>query len=107
MTMTRSINRMRPVHPDEVPREDFLAPIGLFVNVLAQSLGVPVTRIHEIAKERCGITADTTTERLARYFGGDAVSWLVMQAGYALKTLPAREEIKRIVCPRSEKTAAV
>jgi hypothetical protein len=34
-----------------------------------RALGVPATRIHEIVKERRGITADTA-ERLARYFGG-------------------------------------
>ena len=59
MIMTLPINRMRAVHPGEVLREDFLAPIGLSVNALAQSLGVPATRIHEIVKERRGITADT------------------------------------------------
>ena len=103
--MTRPINRMRPVHPGEVLREDFLAPIGLSVNALAQSLGVPATRIHEIVKERRGITADTA-ERLARYFGGDAVSWLAMQAAYDLKTLPTREEIVRYVQPRFAVAAA-
>jgi hypothetical protein len=36
-----------------------------------RALGVPATRIHEIVKERRGITADTA-ERLARYFGGDS-----------------------------------
>ena len=104
--MTRPINRMRAVHPGEVLREDFLAPIGLSVNALAQSLGVPATRIHEIVKERRGITADTA-ERLARYFGGDAASWLAMQAGYDLKTLSTREEIRRIVRPRFEETVTV
>lgn len=102
--MTRPINRMRPVHPGEVLREDFLAPIGLSVNALAQSLGVPATRIHEIVKERRGITADTA-ERLARYFGGDAASWLAMQACYDLKTLPTREDIVRHVHPRLAATA--
>jgi len=50
--MTRSVNRMRPVHPGEVLREDFLVPLGLSVNALSVALGVPATRIHEIVKER-------------------------------------------------------
>jgi addiction module HigA family antidote len=62
------------------------------------ALCVPVTRIHEIVKERRGISADTA-ERLARYFGGDAASWLAMQADFDLKTLPSRAEILREVVP--------
>ena len=97
--MNRPANRMRAVHPGEVLREEFLTPLGLSVNALAMSLGVPATRIHEIIKERRGVTADTA-ERLARYFGGDAASWLAMQADYDLKTLPTREDILRKVVPR-------
>lgn len=90
--MNKPVDRLRPVHPGEVLREDFLIPMGLSVNALALSLGVPATRIHEIVKERRAVTADTAL-RLAQYFGGDATSWLVMQANYDLKTLPARAEI--------------
>ncbi len=98
--MGRPINRMRPVHPGEVLREDFLAPLGMSVNALASALGVPATRIHEIVKERRGITADTAA-RLARYFGGDAASWLNLQGSYDLKVLPARDEILASVKPRA------
>jgi len=97
--MSKPVNRMRAVHPGEVLREEFLAPLELSVNALATALGVPATRIHEIVKERRGISADTA-ERLARYFGGDASSWLAMQADYDLKTLPTRAEIMRKVAPR-------
>ncbi len=77
-------NGMRPVHPGETLREDFLQPLGLSVNVLALALRVPATRLHEIVKERRGITPDTAL-RLARYFGGDARSWLNLQAEFDLK----------------------
>ena len=96
--MSRPVNRMRPVHPGEVLREDYLVPSHLSVNALALALGVPATRIHEIVKERRSVTADTA-ERLARYFGGDAASWLSLQAAYDLKTLPTRDEILRRVEP--------
>jgi len=94
--MTRPINRMRAVHPGEVLREDFLIPLKMSVHALAQELSVPATRIHEIVKERRAVTADTA-ERLARYFGGDAVSWLALQASYDLKTLPTRAKIEHEV----------
>ena len=95
-TMSKPVNRLRPVHPGEVLREDFLAPLGLSVNALAVALDVPATRIHEIVKERRSVTADTSL-RLAQYFGGDAASWLALQADYDIKTLPSRAEIEQRV----------
>ena len=63
------------------------------VNALAMSLAAPATRIHEIVKESRSVTADTV-ERLVHYFGGDAASWMELQADYDLKTLPTRAEIE-------------
>lgn len=96
---------LRAVHPGEVLREDFLIPLGLSVNALAMELGVPATRIHEIVKERRAVSADTAA-RLAQYFGGDAQSWLAMQACYDLKTLPTQTEIAKRVHRREESIAA-
>ena len=102
--MTSLVNRMRAVHPGEVLREDYLAPLVLSVNALSVALGVPATRIHEIVKERRAVTADTAA-RLAKYFGGDAASWLVLQANYDLKTLPTMGEIHRQVSVRVQLAA--
>ena len=102
--MARPVNRMRAVHPGEVLREDFLAPLGMSVNALSIALGVPATRIHEIVKERRAVTADTAA-RLAKYFGGDAASWLVMQANFDLKTLPNLRDIERHVAVRDQLAA--
>ena len=99
--MSRPINRMRPIHPGEILRDDFLVPLEMSAHALALALAVPATRIHEIVKERRGITADTA-ERLAQYFGGDAASWMALQADYDLKTLPTRAEIARRVHRRNE-----
>ena len=86
-------NEMRPIHPGEILREEYLVPLGMSVNALATRLRVPATRLHEIVKERRGITADTAM-RLARFFGGDAQSWLNLQSAYDLRVaegLHARE----------------
>lgn len=91
--MNHPIDRMRPVHPGEVLREDFLVPLGLSVNALAIALRVPATRVHEIVKERRGVSADKAA-RLARHFGGDAASWLILQAHYDLKTLATQKDIE-------------
>lgn len=52
-------NGMRAIHPGEILREDYLIPLGLSVNALANALHVPATRLHEIVKERRAITPDT------------------------------------------------
>ena len=57
-----------PPHPGEVLREEFLAPLSLSVNALALALRVPATRIHEIVKERRGVSPDTA-ERLKPWYG--------------------------------------
>ncbi|MBK5939258.1 HigA family addiction module antitoxin [Halochromatium roseum] len=94
-------NGMRPVHPGEVLREDFLEPLEMSVNALALALRVPATRLHEIVKERRAITPDTAL-RLARYFGGDAQSWLNLQSGFDLRRveMAAAARIEREVVPR-------
>ena len=75
---------MRPVHSGEVLREDLLRPAGLTADALAKALRVPAPRINDIVRERRGVSADTAM-RLARYFGGDARSWLNLQAIYDLR----------------------
>lgn len=85
---------MRPVHPGEVLREDFLAPLGMSANALAKALNVPAPRVNDIVRERRGVSADTAM-RLARYFGGDARSWLNLQAAYDLRVAEI-ENAKRI-----------
>ena len=87
-------NGMRPVHPGEVLREDYLLPLNLSANALAKALNVPAPRINDVVRERRGVSADTAM-RLARYFGGDARSWLNLQAAYDLR-LAERANAKRI-----------
>jgi len=99
--MNRPVNQMPPVHPGEILREDFLAPLNMSVHTLALILHISATHIENIVEERDSITADLA-ERLARYFGGDAASWLQLQAIYDLKTLPNRDEILRQIQPRNQ-----
>ena len=79
-------NGMRPVHPGEVLREDFLKPMALSANALAKHLPVPASRINDIVLERRGVTADTAL-RLSRALGGDAQSWLNLQTAYDLRSV--------------------
>lgn len=63
-------------------------------NVLAKAVNVPAPRNNDIVRERRGVSADTTM-RLARCFGGDARSWLNLQAAYDLRVAEI-ENAKRI-----------
>ncbi len=85
----RAKNRMRPVHPGEVLQEEYLVPLDMSVNALAQALRVPATRLHEIVKERRAITADTAL-RLARYFHTTERFWLNLQTRYDLEIVKDR-----------------
>lgn len=91
---------MPPMHPGEFLREEYLIPLGLSAHALATALRVPATRINDIVRERRAVTADTAL-RLARYFGGDAQSWLNLQAAYDLRTteLAQGPKIEREVLP--------
>lgn len=97
-----SKNGMRPVHPGEVLREDYMIPLGLSANALARALGVTPARVNDIVRERRGVTGDTAL-RLARYFGTDAQSWLNLQSAYDLRVaeLAAGKEIQKQVQPRA------
>lgn len=87
-------NGMRPVHPGEILREDYLVPLGMTPHALSKALHVTPARMNDIVRERRGITPDTAL-RLARFFGGDAQSWLNLQQAYDLK-LTERAMLKAI-----------
>src|ERR1043165_7604128 len=95
-------NKMRPIHPGEVLREDFMKPLKLSANSLARALGVTPSRVNDILRERRGITGDTAL-RLARYFGTDAQSWLNLQSADDLRVaeITASKAIEREVRPRA------
>jgi len=78
-------NQMRPVHPGEILREEYLVPINLSANALAQVLGVPANRISAIVAEKRAVTADTAL-RLARAFKTSPEFWLNLQQAFDLRT---------------------
>lgn len=89
-------NGMRPVHPGEVLREDFLAALGMSANALAKALNVPAPRVNDIVRERRGVSADTAL-RLARYFDSTPQFWLNLQTAYDLRVaeIAAGKKIER------------
>jgi addiction module HigA family antidote len=77
-------DKLPPIHPGEILREDFMLPLGLSSNALARAIGVTPARINEIVRERRGITAETAL-RLARFFGTSVDLWMNLQQRYDLE----------------------
>src|SRR5947209_12590919 len=84
MSRNKSRRRLPNIHPGEVLREEFLAPMKLSPYALAQACGVPRTRIERLAREESPVTADTAL-RLARYFGSTPEFWMGLQSQYDLE----------------------
>ncbi|NPU13838.1 HigA family addiction module antidote protein [Bradyrhizobium sp. 83002] len=73
--------KLKPMHPGEVLREEFLIPLGMSAGALAKVCGLPRTRIERIANEQTGITADTAL-RLAKALDTTPELWLNLQTDY-------------------------
>ena len=73
--------KLKPMHPGEVLREEFLIPLKLSAGALAKACGLPRTRIERIASEQTGITADTAL-RLGKALGTTTQLWLNLQNDY-------------------------
>ncbi len=78
------MNNMRPIHPGEIIKEEYLAPLDMSVNALAIALRIPAPRINDVVRQKRAISVDTAL-RLARYFSTTAQFWLNLQTSYDLK----------------------
>jgi len=89
--------KIRPTHPGEMLREDFLPDYGLTISRLAEAMGVSRQTINELLRERRAVSPEMAL-RLSRLFGNSAEFWLNAQravdlwdAAQAIKT-----EVQRI-----------
>ncbi|MEW6353396.1 MAG: HigA family addiction module antitoxin [Pseudomonadota bacterium] len=71
--------KRRPIPPGEILEREFLQPLGLTQQQLADAIGISRVRANEIIRGKRGITADTAI-RLSRYFGNSVEFWLGLQA---------------------------
>ncbi|WP_422648237.1 Virulence-associated protein I [Cupriavidus sp. H18C1] len=104
--MARFHNGMRPIHPGEILREEYLLPLRSFHRGIGEGIA------HRGGTDGCDRTrrcrcVQRDRLRLARYFGGDAETWLNLQQAYDLKTVEQRvgDTIRAEVAPRNAKAA--
>ncbi|MBI4602264.1 MAG: HigA family addiction module antidote protein [Planctomycetes bacterium] len=74
----KASRKVRPTHPGEMLREDFLPELGLSLSGLARALGVSRQTVHEILREKRAVSPEMAL-RLARLFGNSAELWLNSQ----------------------------
>ncbi len=91
------MDKLKPVTPGELLREEFLVPMGISQYRLAKEIGVPAQRISEIVAGRRAVTADTDL-RLCRFFGLSNGYWLRAQAAHDTEVAEAAlaEELAHI-----------
>lgn len=92
--------KLKPVHPGEILRAEFMEPLGLNPHKLSRALRVSAPAIYDIVNERRGISTDMAL-RLAQCFGTTPEFWLNMQTTYDLDMLRDKEadKILREVLP--------
>src|SRR4030067_3382940 len=89
--------KIRPPHPGEMLREDFLPDYGLTASGLAEALGVSRQTINELLRGRRAVSTDMAL-RLSRLFGNTPEVWLNAQRAGALVgwAQAIKTEVKRI-----------
>ena len=90
-------NAMRPVHPGEILREEFMRPLGVSINALSRAIDVPPNRISGIVNGTRSITADTAL-RLGKFFDTTPETWLNLQSEYDIRV--ANRELRAKLAPR-------
>ena len=87
------MNNIRPIHPGEIIKEEYLEPLNMSANALAIALRVPAPRINDVIRQKRGISIDTAL-RLARYFNTTPQFWMNLQVSYDLKM--AKQNVAKI-----------
>jgi len=86
--------KLKPIHPGEILREEFMVPLGLNANALALALHVPAPSVYEIVREKRGISPEMAL-RLGVAFKTTPDFWLNLQSEYNLRV--ARNEKEAMV----------
>ena len=98
--MNKRTERLAPVHPGDVLREDFMKPLGLSAYAVAKAIGSTPIAISEICRRRRSVSAEMAL-KLGRFFSISPELWVGIQADYDLETarLKNRGRIERTIQP--------
>lgn len=76
--MIRIPTERKPTHPGEMLREEFLVPMDISQDELAEAIHMPYQQIDELVNQQRGVTPSMAL-RLAKFFGMSADFWLNLQ----------------------------
>ena len=82
-------NGMRPVHPGEILKEEYLEPLSLTAAALARALSVSTPTVNDIVLQRRGVSADMAL-RLSICLDTTPEFWLNLQSTYDLRRAQLR-----------------
>lgn len=88
--MIRIPKNRRSTHPGEMLKEEFLIPMGITQQALADAIKVSFQRVNQIIAGKRGLTPSTAL-RLAKFFGMSPGFWLNLQMVYDLQAAERRE----------------
>ena len=86
------MGRLKPIHPGEILREEFMVPLHLNANKLALALHVPAPTVYDIVHEQRGISPEMAL-RLGRFFRTTPDFWLNLQSEYDLRMVRNQKEL--------------
>jgi antitoxin HigA-1 len=96
-------NRMRPIHPGEILKEEFMRPMHMSAYALANNLSVPTNRITAIINEQRGVTGDTAI-RLSLFYGTSIEFWMNLQKTYEIRKAEIEfdEKLKTVIASNAD-----
>lgn len=95
----------RPTHPGEILRYEFLEPLNLTQQQLADAIGVTRVRVNELILGKRSITPDTAF-RLARFFNTTPDFWIGLQTNVDMwETLRTRNKEYEQITPLEKNVA--
>ena len=83
--------KLKPIHPGEILREEFMLPLQLNANKLALALRVPAPSVNDNVHEERGISPEMAL-RLGYVFGTTPDFWLNLQSEYDLRVVRNQKE---------------
>ena len=79
-----SDKKFPPIHPGEILLEEFLKPLNITEEQLAEDISIPYNIIHDLITKNRDIEADIAL-RLSRYFGLTERFWMNLQSQYTIE----------------------
>ncbi len=104
--MNKRNERLNPVHPGDVLREDFIKPMNLSAYAVAKAIGATPIAISQICRGKRSVSAEMAL-KLGRLFNVSPELWIGIQADYDLEVARLRcEKMIEGIHPLTELTAA-